>query len=99
MLSTDQRRFRKGDKVICWNKPAVIGEQYREYGNTTWLEFPDGTKDTIITHFADGQLNEHIYLASQSERRIADIFGAYFKLLRSELEDLRTSLSVLTLNQ
>lgn len=67
MLSTDHRRFRKGEKVICWDKPAVIGEQYREHGNITYLEFPNGKLDTIITHFSDGQLNEHIYLAPNTE--------------------------------
>lgn len=62
-LPTTVQRFRKGDKIMVWGRPAVMTGLLYNSANIIRFTHTDlaGGSDSIISHFFDGQ-NQHVQL-------------------------------------
>lgn len=88
-LSTDQKRFGKGQRVVCWGELATVGEQLSSSANILFLHFDNGTTDSIITHFIDGP-NQRIraYTENPTTEELA-----YDEQCRKETAEMKRSLA------
>lgn len=61
-LSTDDRRFADGERIMVWGRPARVIGQYLNHPDIARFRYEDtGHESQIITHFIDGSLNDHIF--------------------------------------
>ena len=55
-------RFSPGDKVMVWGRLATVIGQYLHYPEIIRFRPDDGGAESlVITHFADGEINRHVF--------------------------------------